>query len=169
MWGTAPGAESEATMETYGENVGESHAGVLEAALSAVEAAYAVATGTPYVLVVDDDGGIVRMLVELLHEEGYATRTASSMRQALQRAPAYPPAVALLDVTLPGEEIAPAVERLRARPGWSSVPVVLCSGRETLAAIARRVGAAAYLRKPFDIDDLFMLLERHAPRKQATN
>lgn len=147
-------------MDPYPKEAGACPAGAPEAAQAAGEAA----AGDPYVLVVDDDGGIVRLLVELLREEGYATHAASTVSQALGCAPAYPPAVALLDVTLPGEEITAAVARLRARPGWSSVPIVLCSGRETLDAVARGVGAVAYLRKPYDLDALLALVERHAPR-----
>jgi len=150
-----PGGDGEAAVYPGGAETGGAHE-----ALGAAGPAAGVS-----VLVVDDDPEIVRLLVDLLREEGHTVRGAHSLREALARAGSAPPDVALLDVSLPGEGLAAGLARLRARPGWERVPVVLCSGQERLEALARAVGAAGALRKPFNLDDVLDLVERCARRR----
>jgi DNA-binding response OmpR family regulator len=117
------------------------------------------------VLVIDDDPGIVDVLVMALHDdEGFAVCTAYSVTQALSTPSLDPPALILLDATLPGEEVHDAAARLRARAGWHCASIVLCSGRDDIATLACALGAAGYLRKPFDVDELVALAERYATR-----
>src|SRR5579875_1374153 len=108
-----PGGDGEAAVYPGGAETGGAHE-----ALGAAGPAAGVS-----VLAVDDDTEIVRLLVDLLRGEGLA------------RAGSAPPDVALLDVSLPGEGLAAGLARLRARPGWERVPVVLCSGQERLEAL----------------------------------
>jgi two-component system KDP operon response regulator KdpE len=117
------------------------------------------------VLVIDDDPGIVDVLVMALRDdEGFAVRTAYSVTQALSSAAGEPPALIVLDATLPGEEVHEAVARLRARAGWECACIVLCSGRNDIASLACALGATCYLRKPFDVDELIALAEHYATR-----
>jgi CheY-like chemotaxis protein len=115
------------------------------------------------VLVIDDDPGIVELLVMVLRDdEGFPVRTAYSVAEALASPTADPPAMILLDATLPGEDVHEAVARLRRRPGWGGAQLVLCSGREDTASLAGALGARDYLRKPFELAQLIALAERHA-------
>lgn len=115
------------------------------------------------VLVIDDDPAIVALLVALLRDdEGFAVRAAYGVAPVLAAPGERPPALILLDVTLPGEEVTNAAGKLRTLPGWERVPLLLCSGREDVSAIARSVGAAGHLRKPFDMDAVATLAERYA-------
>lgn len=115
------------------------------------------------VLVIDDDPDILGLLVMVLREEaGMLVQPAHSVAEALCGQTAAIPALIILDMSLPGEDVHDAVVRLRALPGWENVPIILCSGREDIAASARTLGAAGYLRKPFDLDTLVSLAERYA-------
>ncbi len=117
-----------------------------------------------YVLVIDDDPGIVDLLVALLHEdEGFPVRTAHSVGQVLAQTPPEPPGLILLDMTLPGEESDALASRLRLLPGWDDTTIVLCSGQDYLHEIALRVGAAGYLSKPFSLDTVAELAHRYLP------
>lgn len=121
------------------------------------------AAGTPFVLVIDDDPAIVALLLTLLRdEEGFRTRSAPSMKQALEETASTPPAMVVLDVSLPGERLVDALAQLRALPGWEQVPVALCSAQADLERVARDVGAVASLRKPFDLDAVIALVDRYA-------
>jgi DNA-binding response OmpR family regulator len=115
------------------------------------------------VLVIDDDPDVLGLLVMVLREEaGMLVRPAHSVAEALRGQTAAVPALIVLDMSLPGEDAHDAVVRLRALPGWENVPIILCSGREDIAASASTLGAAGYLRKPFDLDTLVSLAERYA-------
>jgi CheY-like chemotaxis protein len=117
-----------------------------------------------YVLVIDDDPAIVELLVALLQEdEGFRVHTAHSARQLLTQAPADPPGLILLDATLPGESVEELAPSLRCLPGWLETPIVLCSGQDCLREIAKRVGAATYLSKPFSLDTVAALAHQYIP------
>lgn len=113
------------------------------------------AQGDEYILIVDDDPGISDIVAMVLRdEEGYAVRLATTLRQVLSRPPDCAPQMVLLDATLPGENVLLTGAELRQLPGWRDTPIVLCSARDDIARLARELGAAAYLKKPFDIDEL---------------
>ena len=131
-----------------------------------------------YVLVVDDDPAIVALLLALLRDdEGFLVRAATSVEAALRvagsatalvdGAVAEAPALLLLDVSLLGERVEEAIQRLRMAPGWERTPIALCSGSEHLAATARQVGATAFLRKPFQLDAIVELAETFVRRVDA--
>ena len=125
------------------------------------------AQGGGGVLVVDDDPAIVELLVALLHDdERFAVRTAYSAEQAAALAPVQPPALILLDVSLPGESVTSAAALLRSRRGWEDAHIVVCSGKEDLDIIARDLGADGYLRKPFNLDAVVEVVERYARRER---
>lgn len=114
-----------------------------------------------YILVIDDSPAILALLTTLLGEiEGYAVRTAQSMREAQRAAAIEAPALILLDLRLPSESTAESVRRLRRRDDWAAAPLVLSSGHQQIAAFARELHADAYLPKPFDLDAVSALARR---------
>ena len=116
-----------------------------------------------YVLAIDDDPAIIDLLVSLLRDdEGFTMHTAYSIHQALEQPPQEPPALILLDVSLPGENTEEGVRRLLAQAGWEHVPVLLCSGKEGLDSAARALGAVAYMKKPFNLDAVVSVVGLYA-------
>ncbi len=107
----------------------------------------------PPILVVDDDPEVCHMIRWALEEEGLAVDTAADGRQALEQATRRRPRLVILDMGLPlldGDKLA---AELRAIYG-DGVPLVLITADGHLVEKARRVGARAYLAKPFELDDL---------------
>lgn len=121
-----------------------------------------------YILVVDDDHAIRGVLEDLLDEEHCPSLIASSGAEALARAPAAPPALILLDRSLPGEPVGEVAAALRARAGWSEVPLALFTGVEHQVAtgLARELGAVEVIEKPFNVVDLLAVLERYRAPSQ---
>jgi len=112
----------------------------------------------PRVLVVDDDPDMRLTMHEVLTDEGLEVDLAADGREALERAASQRPALVILDLTLPildGFEVA---DRLRQQHGLLPILAVTADGRAPHKA--RRVGAYAYLRKPFELDTLVSLV-RH--------
>jgi two-component system, OmpR family, KDP operon response regulator KdpE len=105
------------------------------------------------ILVVDDDPQIVRALRINLRARGYEVDVAGDGRTALKTAAAHPPDLVVLDLGLPDMDGAEIIRGLR---GWSTVPIIVLSGRAegTDKVAALDAGADDYITKPFGIDEL---------------
>ena len=126
--------------------------------------------GRGRVLVVDDEPQIRRALSVNLKARGYDVDQASTGEEALHLAAARHPDVVLLDLGLPGVN---GLEVIRGLRGWTNVPIVVLSVRETEAdkVAALDLGADDYLTKPFGMDELLArlraALRRHQPAAEA--
>jgi DNA-binding response OmpR family regulator len=110
------------------------------------------------VLIVEDDLDISSLLREVFESEGYAAVTALDARD-LDGSLDSPPALVLLDLRLGNGDADDVIKRLRAR-GLGDVPVLVLSAAPDLAERARKLGAAAYLAKPFELDELLAICRR---------
>jgi two-component system KDP operon response regulator KdpE len=109
------------------------------------------------VLVVDDDLRILKTLEVNLRARGFEVLLARTGEDALKLAARHHPDAVVLDLGLPAMDGLDVVRGLR---GWTSVPIVVLSGRGTEAAKveALDLGADDYLTKPFGMDELFARL-----------
>jgi CheY-like chemotaxis protein len=104
------------------------------------------------VLVVDDDRAFLEMVSAAFAEEGYRVLAASGGKAGLDLARRSPPDVILLDVVMGGMD-GPAFAHAYADLPGPHAPIIVVSG--ALPAQAAQVEqAAAFLAKPFDLDDL---------------
>ncbi len=105
------------------------------------------------VLVVDDDPQILRALRINLRARDYEVEVAADGTAALRAAAANPPDLVVLDLGLPDLEGIAVIRGLR---GYSSVPIIVLSGRaEGVDKVgALDAGADDYLTKPFGVDEL---------------
>jgi CheY-like chemotaxis protein len=104
------------------------------------------------VLVVDDDRAFVEMVSAAFVEEGYRVLAASGGRAGLDLARRSPPDVIVLDVVMAGMD-GPAFAHAYARSPGPHAPIIVVSGAQPAQA-ARVEEAAAFLAKPFDLDEL---------------
>lgn len=110
------------------------------------------------VLVVEDDADIRCLICLALEDEGLPVEIAADGRQALDHLADERPALVLLDMSLPGvsgEGVAAGIHRRYD----DEVPIVVVSAHAS-GEQARRVGAAAYVPKPFDVNDLVDTVQR---------
>lgn len=113
------------------------------------------------VLVVDDDRAILSTITEILDLEGYPFSTASDGAEALRQIAAVRPTLVLLDMRMPvlnGWEVA---RTLRER--GIMVPIVVMTAARDARLWSEQIGAAGYLAKPFDLDDLLATVARFFP------
>jgi two-component system KDP operon response regulator KdpE len=105
------------------------------------------------ILVVDDEPQLVRAVRINLRARGYEVDTAPDGGSALRLATHRPPDLVVLDLGLPDVE---GVEVIRGLRGWSSVPIIVLSGRIDSAdkVAALDAGADDYMTKPFGVDEL---------------
>jgi two-component system KDP operon response regulator KdpE len=120
----------------------------------------------PTVLVVDDDPQLLRALRINLAARGYQVHTATTGAQALVTAGDHPPDLVIVDLGLPDLDGVTVVTGLR---GWSTVPILVLSARDTEQAkiAALDAGADDYITKPFAMGELAARL-RAALRRGAT-
>ncbi|MES1173106.1 MAG: sigma-54 dependent transcriptional regulator [Myxococcales bacterium] len=110
------------------------------------------------VLIVDDDPSVLFVLKELLEERGHATLSASSGYDALGLLDGVD--LVLTDLQMP---VMNGMELLRmVRERDASIPAILLTahGSEKDAVNAMKSGAYDYLTKPFDIDEVALVVER---------
>jgi DNA-binding response OmpR family regulator len=113
------------------------------------------APGTrPLVLVADDDKDILQLLRLRLELQGYGVVQAANGAEALELAQELKPALAILDVMMPGLDGLQVARQLRAAN--SRIPIILLTARiqESDVSAGLDAGADAYLGKPFDAVDL---------------
>jgi len=105
------------------------------------------------VLVVDDEPQILRALAINLRARGYDVATAGTGADALASAAAHHPELVVLDLGLPDLDGTEVIAGLR---GWTSVPILVLSGRtdSTDKVQALDAGADDYVTKPFGMDEL---------------
>jgi len=117
------------------------------------------------ILVVDDEPQILRALGTNLKARGYRVDLAPTGEAALALAARKHPDLVILDLGLPGIDGVEVIEGLR---GWTSVPIIVLSVRETESAkvAALDAGADDYVTKPFGMDELLARL-RAALRRAA--
>ena len=110
------------------------------------------------ILIVDDDPLLLQFLNEVIGHAGYATTTASSGEEALQRIAEQEPDMALLDITMPGMS---GLELARHLKTHTSVPFMFLSaiGDSESTKQAAAYGAVGYLLKPVDAAHLMPAFE----------
>jgi two-component system KDP operon response regulator KdpE len=109
------------------------------------------------ILLIDDEPQILRALSITLRARHYEVDTATCGRRALAAAANRPPDLVVLDLGLPDLDGVEVIQSLR---GWTSVPIIVLSGRsdprEKVAALD--AGADDYITKPFGMDELLARL-----------
>lgn len=117
-------------------------------------------TLTRTVLVVDDDEGLQESLCMLMESEGYNVAVARDGLDALEKLQSVRPAIILLDVMMPRMDGLQFAQEVRERALLPGVPIVLLSANGHVRDDAARVGAQAWLPKPFGILELIETVER---------
>ena len=108
------------------------------------------------VLVVDDDRAFLEMLRSVLVEEGHRVLAATDGRTGLDLANRSSPDVILLDVLMAGMDGPTFARAYSSLPG-PHAPIIVVSGASR-AEVAGVDDAAAFLAKPFELDELLGVL-----------
>lgn len=112
------------------------------------------------VLVVDDEPQVVWMLQFSLEAEGYQTYSARDGRSALDEVREHHPELMLLDIMMPVMDGWAVLEELQGLSRDERPRVIVVSARTSLRdkAKAAELGADAFVTKPFNVDDLLLVL-----------
>lgn len=122
-----------------------------------------MAKGRKTVMVVDDDVELVKMVEMVLDGAGYRVVTAWEGQEALDKVAKEMPQAILLDMKMPGVDGWEFAREFHARHN-SLAPIIVFTAAENARKRAEEIGAEGYLGKPFDIDDLIRIVEKHVRR-----
>ena len=114
------------------------------------------------ILIVDDEKDIRDLIADILKDEGYATRTAANSDACMEAINAEAPALMILDIWLKdsrmdGIDILKTVKRDNP-----DIPSIIISGHGNIeiAVAAIKQGAYDFISKPFNIDQLMVVISR---------
>ncbi|MFE9443061.1 response regulator [Streptomyces sp. NPDC006602] len=118
-----------------------------------------------WVLLVEDDPQLVRALRINLQARHYGVDAAPDGTTALRLAAARQPDVVFVDLGLPDMD---GVEVIKALRGWTRVPILVLSARQTSdeKVAALDAGADDYITKPFSMDELLARLRAAVRRTE---
>ena len=106
-----------------------------------------------HVLVVEDDALLRDTLTWALEDDGFQVAVAIDGQDAVDQFDARPPSLVVLDMSLPRLDGYGVAAELRARFG-AAFPILVITADGQAREKAARVGAYAFLHKPFDVDAL---------------
>ena len=114
------------------------------------------------ILIVDDERDIRELIGDILEDEGFSTRLAANSSEAMTEVNAEPPGLMILDIWLKdskmdGIDILKTVKRDNP-----DIPIIIISGHGNIeiAVAAIKQGAYDFIEKPFNIDQLLVVIRR---------
>ena len=111
---------------------------------------------TPLVLVVEDDPDLGGTIVTFLKEEGLEAKLARDGDQAMRMVDQLSPSAMILDLMMPRRDGFSVLRELRADGRIANLPVIVVTAIFGLSErlYATELGAADYVTKPFELDEL---------------
>lgn len=120
------------------------------------------------VLVIDDEPLMLKSTCMALNHRGFETSGTIESVKGVGAAMEYHPDIILLDIMMPGLDGWQVLDLLKAEPATASIPVIMFTAKEYSngTALALKSGAAGFIAKPFELDDLVETLGRHLAAKE---
>jgi two-component system response regulator RegA len=114
-------------------------------------------------LIVDDDEAFRERLVRAMRDRGFEVTGAADYATAIDAARQESPELALVDLRLPGESGLSVVRDLKALDASTVVVVLTGYGSIATAVESIKLGAASYLTKPADADQIVAAFDGTRP------
>ena len=114
------------------------------------------------ILIVDDERDIRELISEILIDEGYTTRLAGTADDAMREVTSQSPGLLILDIWLKDSDMDGIDILKKVKSDYPEVPVVIISGHGNIeiAVTAIKQGAYDFIEKPFNIDQLLVVIRR---------
>jgi len=114
------------------------------------------------ILVVDDEKDIRHLVGDILQDEGYSTRLAGNSDECIKAIEQKAPSLLILDIWLKDSKMDGIDILKHVKLNFPEVPVVIISGHGNIeiAVAAIKQGAYDYIEKPFNIEQLLVVIRR---------
>lgn len=122
-----------------------------------------------HLLIADDEANIRRVLQAIFAKDGYTVHLAENGRKAMELASQQPISVLITDLIMPDMNGIDLLKKVREiRPDVVAV-MITAYGTIKTAVDAIRLGAADYITKPFDMDEIRAIVARSVARHQEAS
>jgi two-component system response regulator AtoC len=121
------------------------------------------------ILVADDEEGVRELFKVIAEDEGYQVYLAKDGLQAVQMAKTYLPDVIVLDIRMPELDGLEVFERIQENMIDAPVIFITAFGSSDLAIDAMKKGAYNYLTKPFDVEEIRIVIRKALQLRSLTN
>lgn len=117
--------------------------------------------GQRKILIADEDPGLLKLLKARLEGNNYNVLTATTGREAINKAHRDKPDLIIVDIMLPDMSGYQVCENLKDDWQYKDIPVILSNAKDSWKdkSYAKAIGADDYLLKPFDYKDLLKRVE----------
>ena len=114
------------------------------------------------ILIVDDERDIRELIADILQDEGFQTRTAANSDEAIAALNEGEPSLMILDIWLKDSRMDGIDILKQVKRNNPDVPVIIISGHGNIeiAVAAIKQGAYDFIEKPFNIDQLMVVITR---------
>jgi DNA-binding NtrC family response regulator len=110
------------------------------------------------VFLLDDDDLIVSMLARALKGEGYDVQPETDPNEVVDKIRSFSPDIVMLDLKLPGKSGMDILKEITERGIGTQVVMLTSDDTAETAVRAMKLGAADYLTKPFDMDEVKIVI-----------
>lgn len=126
-----------------------------------------------HILVIDDDEFLLSAIKKKLEHGSYKVTTSSNIHDAYFKLGFIKPDLIMLDVIMPDINGIEFMSMINSQHSTSSIPIMLMSylPKKELSKMGYSIGKAHYLTKPFNVNNLSVLLKRffNQPNKTQTS
>lgn len=119
------------------------------------------------ILIAEDEEALLNILGTVLGDEGYEVKKSVAAEEALRLCESHQPDLIICDVRMEEMDGFAMLEKLKATEKFKNIPFVFLTAFNDTEGKKRglRLGAQAYITKPFDVDDLVGTVMRLVPPK----
>ncbi|HCN48812.1 MAG TPA: response regulator [Chryseobacterium sp.] len=117
------------------------------------------------ILIFDDDTAILEVITIIFEENGYDVRISETSHDILEKVADYQPDVILMDNWIPKIGGVEATKLLKSTEEFKHIPVIYVTANNDIVALASEAQADDYVSKPFNLDDLELMVAKHIEAK----
>ena len=110
------------------------------------------------ILIVDDQEDILDVLKEIFEMEGYNVTALTYTEDVIRSINQYQPDLVMLDFLLAGVNGGELCHQIKVNPIHSHIPVIMLSGYPRVLESLGNYGADAFVAKPFDVNELTLIV-----------
>jgi CheY-like chemotaxis protein len=119
------------------------------------------------ILIVDDEWALAEVLSAILRDEGYRTLVAGNGREAGALLKTEHVDLVVMDFLMPIMDAPALIAWMKDEPALSAIPVIIMTSLPETTVRAGASNFAAYLQKPFMIDEIADAVTRHLPAGES--
>jgi DNA-binding response OmpR family regulator len=114
------------------------------------------------IFIVDDDEAILDSMKLILEGEGFRIQTAIDSKALEKNLQTKLPNLFILDYRLPGQTGTEIARNLKANAETKHIPIIMVSSHD-VRPLAQNAGVSDFFEKPFDIETLLSVVNKHLP------